>query len=95
MAHQDPFCTLFFPYQAVLMLSRRGKDFNGGEFFVKNLKTGKATDVAADEGDLTLFAANSAAVSGADFKDGVRPLKATSRGRPERFSVGVVFNLRK
>ncbi|CAK9063236.1 unnamed protein product [Durusdinium trenchii] len=89
LAHQDPYGKLFFPYQAMLMLSRRGKDFNGGEFFVKNMKTGKVAQVAADQGDVTLFAANSAAVRGADFKHGVREVKG------ERFSVGIVFNRRK
>eukprot|EP00913_Durusdinium_trenchii_P000411 g377.t1 len=86
---EDPYGKLFFPYQAMLMLSRRGKDFNGGEFFVKNMKTGKVAQVAADQGDVTLFAANSAAVRGADFKHGVREVKG------ERFSVGIVFNRRK
>eukprot|EP00931_Biecheleriopsis_adriatica_P009351 TRINITY_DN110424_c0_g1_i1.p1 TRINITY_DN110424_c0_g1~~TRINITY_DN110424_c0_g1_i1.p1 ORF type:complete len:267 (-),score=64.62 TRINITY_DN110424_c0_g1_i1:44-733(-) len=96
LAHQDPYGSLFFPYQAVLMLSRRGKDFSGGEFFVKNVKTGKVTDVKGNEGDLILFAANSGALSGADFKHGVRSVKAAkSGGCCERFSVGIVFNLRK
>jgi len=95
LAHQDPYGTVFFPYQAMLMLSRRGKDFNGGEFFVKNATTGKREQVPADEGDVTLFAANKHAVNGTDFKHGVLPLKRASTGRCERFSVGIVFNLRK
>ncbi|CAE7562286.1 unnamed protein product [Symbiodinium natans] len=89
LAHQDPYGSLFFPYQAVLMLSRRGQDFNGGEFFVKNMKSGQVVEVAASEGDVTVFAANSAAVQGSDFKHGVREVHGN------RFSVGIVFNLRK
>eukprot|EP00435_Cladocopium_sp_Y103_P059956 s329_g21.t1 len=80
---EDPYGKLFFPYQAMLMLSRRGTDFTGGEFFVKNTKTGEVSEVPADEGDVTIFAANNAAVQGQDFKHGVR----TVRG--QRFSVGI------
>lgn len=88
LAHQDPYGRLFFPYQAMLMLSRRGTDFTGGEFFVKNMKTGEVCEVPADEGDVTIFAANSAAVKGQDFKHGVRTVNG------QRFSVGIVFNRR-
>eukprot|EP00928_Gymnodinium_smaydae_P062846 TRINITY_DN46600_c0_g1_i1.p1 TRINITY_DN46600_c0_g1~~TRINITY_DN46600_c0_g1_i1.p1 ORF type:complete len:447 (-),score=60.15 TRINITY_DN46600_c0_g1_i1:41-1381(-) len=95
LAHQDPYGTVFFPYQMMLMLSRRNRDFAGGAFFVKDMSTGKAVEVEADEGDLTIFAANKHAVNGADFKHGVRPLCRTKGGSCERFSVGLVFNLRK
>eukprot|EP00439_Symbiodinium_sp_Y106_P059202 s5068_g8.t1 len=89
LAHQDPYGLLFFPYQAVLMLSKRGQDFNGGEFFIKRMNSGQVVEVASTEGDLILFAANKAAVHGTDFKHGVREVRGT------RFSVGIVFNLRK
>jgi len=89
VAFQDPYGLLFFPYQAVLMLSKRGQDFNGGEFFIKRMNSGQVVEVASTEGDLILFAANKAAVHGTDFKHGVREVRGT------RFSVGIVFNLRK
>uniref|UniRef100_A0A7S1QHF4 Fe2OG dioxygenase domain-containing protein n=1 Tax=Alexandrium catenella TaxID=2925 RepID=A0A7S1QHF4_ALECA len=95
LAHQDPYGDLFFPYQAMLMLSRRGRDFRGGEFFVKNVRTGEAVEVPATTGDLTLFAANDQAEGGANFKHGVRKVSAGTAGGCERFSVGLVFNLRK
>lgn len=93
LAHQDPYGTYFFPYQAMVMLSRRGVDFRGGEFFVKNLSAGIATEIAAAEGDVTLFVANT--VDGIEFKHGVREVRRGQVERCERFSVGLVFNLRK
>eukprot|EP00929_Paragymnodinium_shiwhaense_P073886 TRINITY_DN37767_c0_g1_i1.p1 TRINITY_DN37767_c0_g1~~TRINITY_DN37767_c0_g1_i1.p1 ORF type:complete len:449 (+),score=55.36 TRINITY_DN37767_c0_g1_i1:62-1408(+) len=96
LAHQDPYGALFFPYQAMLMLSKRGRDFRGGEFFVKDPATKAAVDVAADTGDVTLFAANEKALGpGGNFKHGVREVKVGTASHCERFSVGLVFNLRK
>lgn len=95
LAHQDPYGDLFFPYQAMLMLSKRDEDFRGGEFFVKNLQTKRSSVVQADAGDVTVFAANDQAEAGANFKHGVRRVRRGKQGHAERFAVGLVFNLRK
>mmetsp|Transcript_49046 Transcript_49046/g.104406 ORF Transcript_49046/g.104406 Transcript_49046/m.104406 type:complete len:442 (+) Transcript_49046:29-1354(+) len=95
LAHQDPYGRVFFPYQAMLTLSKRGRDFRGGEFFVKSMNTGEKTEVATDQGDVTLFAANKFAINGRDFKHGVAPVLPGKGGSCKRFAVGIPFNLRQ
>lgn len=94
--HQDSYGRVSFPYQATVMLSRRNIDFTGGAFYIKNPATNERIEIESDEGDVTVFAANklASASGGVDFKHGTSPVHATAEGKCERFSVGIVFNLR-
>eukprot|EP00930_Biecheleria_cincta_P096136 TRINITY_DN88003_c0_g1_i1.p1 TRINITY_DN88003_c0_g1~~TRINITY_DN88003_c0_g1_i1.p1 ORF type:complete len:543 (-),score=104.34 TRINITY_DN88003_c0_g1_i1:350-1978(-) len=92
--HQDSYGRVFFPYQATVMLSRRNIDFTDGPFYIKNPATNERIEIDNDEGDVTVFAANKHASGGVDFKHGTGPVHATVEGKCERFSAGIVFNLR-
>lgn len=47
-----------FPFQASITLSKRGRDFTGGEFYVVDeVGAGLMKKLAVNEGDVVLFAA--------------------------------------
>jgi hypothetical protein len=87
--HQDIYGAEWFPYQALLVLSRRGRDFDGGKFVLAREQA--TTDsraqvlaqkaIAVSEGDLLVFASR-------DFRHGMQRLT-----RGERWAMGIVFHL--
>lgn len=93
--HRDLYGPVSFPLQALVVLSRRGRDFEGGDFVLWREQpdgTLDATEVAADRGDLVVFA--SSALPARDARPrtpvlhGMRPL---TQGR--RYALGLVFHL--
>ncbi len=87
-AHRDLYGDLSFPLQALLVLSRRGEDFDGGEFLlVEERADGDAHEtIAVDLGDVVIFPSS----------DGPRGpvrhgMQTVTRGR--RAAIGIVFHL--
>eukprot|EP00403_Amphidinium_massartii_P033923 CAMPEP_0178446606 /NCGR_PEP_ID=MMETSP0689_2-20121128/40904_1 /TAXON_ID=160604 /ORGANISM="Amphidinium massartii, Strain CS-259" /LENGTH=417 /DNA_ID=CAMNT_0020071463 /DNA_START=38 /DNA_END=1287 /DNA_ORIENTATION=- len=78
-SHTDPYGDLFFPFQAMLMLSRSGRDFAGGSFYVKNSSTNRVVAVNPSEGDVVVFAANDHTglprLQGAGLKHGIQRVR--------------------
>ena len=90
--HRDVYGSLVFPFQALVVLSRRGRDFEGGDFLLLEERgDGEATTaVPADEGELVVFAAWGRPA--ADGRVGLRhAMSPLTRGT--RHALGIVFNL--
>ena len=96
-AHRDIYGKQWFPYQAVAVLSRRGVDFEGGEF-VLHRRGSSSSEVhaalALDAGDLCVFASRGYL----DTHDGEarwieleHGMRSVTRG--ERFALGIVLHL--
>lgn len=94
--HQDLYGEVYFPMQAVVMLSEPGKDFEGGEFvMVEQLPRAqsKAEVVWLNQGDALIFTTNFRPVRGvkgyyrARMKHGVS--KVTSG---VRYTMGIIFH---
>lgn len=93
--HRDLYGERWFPLQALVVLSRRGRDFEGGEFALWREETSgelDARELAVDRGELVLFASNRLPRSGAraarPVLHGVLPVT-----RGERFALGIAFHL--
>jgi hypothetical protein len=94
--HRDLYGELRFPLQAMLMLSRPGVDFTGGEFLlVENRPRQQALGraLAPQQGELVVFAVDERPVQGkrstlrASLRHGVSEIEA---GR--RFTLGIIFH---
>ncbi len=94
--HRDIYGPTLFPFQAMVMLSRKGQEFEGGEFvLVENRPRQQARVIAfnPDLGDLLIFPVHERPVRGkrgyvrASMRHGVSPLKT---GR--RYVLGVIFH---
>jgi hypothetical protein len=91
--HRDIYGRQWFPYQAVVVLSRRGADFEGGEFLLHEESGAGERAFALDAGDLAVFASRGYRSPGprpryVEVKHGMR---AVTRG--ERFALGLVLHL--
>lgn len=94
--HRDIYGRQWFPYQAVVVLSRRGADFEGGEFLLHEDSPDAGAGeraFALDAGDLAVFASRGYRSPGprprfVELRHGMR---AVTRG--ERFALGLVFHL--
>lgn len=94
--HRDIYGRQWFPYQAVVVLSRRGADFEGGEFLLHEESPdagSKERAFALDAGDLAVFASRGYSAPGprprfVELRHGMR---AVTRG--ERFALGLVLHL--
>jgi hypothetical protein len=94
--HRDLYGELRFPLQAMLMLSRPGVDFTGGEFLlVENRPRQQALGraLAPQQGELVVFAVDERPVQGkrstlrASLRHGVSQIES---GR--RFTLGIIFH---
>ena len=94
--HRDIYGPTLFPLQAMVMLSRKGQEFEGGEFvLVENRPRRQARVVAFNPGlgDLIIFPVHERPVQGkrgyvrASMRHGVSPLKT---GR--RYALGIIFH---
>jgi hypothetical protein len=94
--HQDLYGEHVFPVQATILLSRRGEDFEGGEFVLTEQRPraqSMAEVVMLEQGEMVLFAVNQRPVEGqrgayrVTMRHGVSRLK---RGR--RFTLGIIFH---
>jgi len=94
--HRDIYGRQWFPYQAVVVLSRRGADFEGGEFLLHEETPdagARERAFALDAGDLAVFASRGYRAGGprprfVELRHGMR---AVTRG--ERFALGLVLHL--
>jgi uncharacterized protein len=94
--HQDLYGELVFPVQATVLLSRPGRDFEGGEFLLVEQRPrmqSKGEVVLLGHGDAVVFSVNHRPVVGArgsyrmTMRHGVSRLHS---GR--RFTLGVIFH---
>ena len=95
--HRDLYGREWFPLQALVVLSRRGRDFEGGEFAL--LEEGRGGEetwrvVPADLGDLVIFGSRHRWETAGRRRRKV-PLRHAMRiiRRGERFGAGIVLNL--
>ena len=89
--HRDVYGPVLFPFQALISLTKRGRDFTGGEFYVSDEDdTGNTKRIPVDEGDVVLFATRHRYRSGRKV-----PLRhgMTLVTKGTRYGVGVVFHL--
>jgi len=88
--HRDVYGKVWFPFQAVVMLSRRGRDFAGGEFFVEDEATGDREIAKVSEGDVVLFVTRERVDNGG--RVAVRHgMQRVTQGK--RYALGMVFHL--
>jgi hypothetical protein len=94
--HQDLYGELFFPMQAVVLLSEPGEDFTGGEFVLLEQRPraqSKAIVLTPRKGDLLIFTTNFRPVKGSssyhrvNIKHGVSELTGGNR-----YTLGVIFH---
>ena len=89
--HRDVYGPVFFPFQALVALSKRGRDFTGGRFYVADEDDGgRRKNIAVSEGDVVIFATRERNENGrkVPVRHGMTTL---TRGR--RWGLGVVFHL--
>jgi alkylated DNA nucleotide flippase Atl1 len=91
--HRDVYGPTWFPYQAACVLSRRGDDYEGGEFVLYEERSGEAALErvhALDQGDLAIFASRGFRRGGrfVELRHGMRTIT-----RGERFALGLVLHL--
>ena len=89
--HRDVYGPAWFPFQALIMLSKRGRDFDGGHFYVlDDGDRAKPIEYAVDEGDVVIFSTRER------FEGGKRiPLRhgMTMVTAGTRYGLGMVFHL--
>lgn len=94
--HQDLYGELAFPFQATALLSRPGRDFEGGSFLLvenrpRQQSLGEAVDLA--QGELVIFPVRERPVAGARTMLRAQVRHGMSRvTRGERFALGILFH---
>ena len=93
--HRDIYGKVWFPFQALLMLSKRGRDFEGGEFVLHDEVDGAApVGIPVSEGDVVAFVSRERIQSSRrrPLRIGVRHgMRTVVRGN--RYGLGIVFHL--
>lgn len=94
--HRDLYGELVFPLQVVILLSRPGKDFSGGEFMLVEQRPrlqSRGEVVPLEQGDAVVFAVNERPSKGSRgwhrtaMRHGVSSLRDG-----ERFTLGIIFH---
>lgn len=94
--HQDLYGEIYFPIQLACFLSKKEKDYTGGEFVLTQQQPraqSKAIVLTPEQGDLLIFATNFRPVLGSrgyyrvTMKHGVSEVKTG-----ERYAMGVIFH---
>jgi hypothetical protein len=94
--HRDLYGDLAFPLQATAMLSRRGADYEGGEFLLvenRAREQSRGEAIAAERGEFLIFPVNERPVPGkrgmarAAMRHGVSAVRAG-----ERYALGIIFH---
>lgn len=94
--HQDIYGDVYFPMQAVVILSQHGKDYTGGEFVLTEQvprAQSKAIVLKPDKGDMLIFTTNFRPVKGskgyyrANMKHGVSEIHSG-----QRMAMGIIFH---
>lgn len=91
--HRDIYGRRWFPFQALVMLSRRGRDFEGGEFLLTaDGDPPEESVVPVTEGDVVVFATRERLEEERQRKRPVRHgMRLLRRGK--RYGLGLVFHL--
>ena len=94
--HQDLYGDLFFPFQMVILLSRPGRDFTGGEFTLVEQRPrmqSRPEVVPLAQGEGAIFAVQHRPVQGKRGRYRVALRHGVSRVRSgERFTLGLIFH---
>lgn len=94
--HQDLYGEMVFPFQVTFFLSRRGIDFDGGEFVLAEQRPRRQTRIEVlfpNQGDAVIFAVHHRPVQGtrgyyrASLRHGVSTVHSG-----ERYTLGVIFH---
>lgn len=94
--HQDLYGDVYFPIQAVCLLSQPGEDFTGGEFVLTQQiprAQSKAIVLSPNKGDLLIFTTNFRPEKGTKgyyrlyMKHGVSEVRSG-----ERYALGIIFH---
>jgi uncharacterized protein len=94
--HQDLYGEVYFPFQIVFLLSRKGVDFDGGDFVLVEQvprAQSKAKVIQPDMGDAVIFTTNFRPVKGVKgyyrtaMKHGISEVESGSR-----YAVGIIFH---
>lgn len=94
--HRDLYGRVWFPLQALVVLSRRGRDFEGGEFVLIEERPGQdlRRAVPVSEGDLVVFCTRERRERSGGRRRKVALLHAMDPvTRGEREAAGIVFHL--
>ncbi len=89
--HRDVYGPVFFPFQALIALSKRGRDFTGGEFYLADEDGPRPRQLfKVTEGDVVIFATRDRRPAGRKI-----PLRhgMTTVTRGKRYGLGLVFHL--
>jgi len=94
--HQDLYGGVQFPLQATVLLSKRGADFDGGEFVLTETaprRQSRAEVVPLEQGDMVIFAVNQRPVRGAKraYRVAMRHGVSTVR-RGSRTTLGIILH---
>lgn len=94
--HQDLYGDLFFPFQMVILLSRPGEDFTGGEFTLVEQRPrmqSRPEVVPLAQGEAAIFAVQHRPVQGSRGSYRVNLRHGVSRVRSgERYTTGLIFH---
>jgi hypothetical protein len=94
--HQDLYGDIVFPFQVTFFLSRRGKDFDGGEFVLAEQRPRQQSRVEVltpEQGDAVIFSVNHRPVQGArgyyraKLRHGVSTVQSG-----HRYTLGIIFH---
>jgi hypothetical protein len=94
--HQDLYGDVVFPFQVTFFLSRRGKDFDGGEFVLAEQRPRRQSRVevlSPEQGDAILFSVHHRPVQGtrgyyrATLRHGVSTVHSG-----QRYTLGIIFH---
>ena len=94
--HQDLYGEIAFPFQVTFFLSRRGRDFAGGEFILAEQRPRRQTRVEAlapEQGDAVVFSVRHRPVQGARgyYRATLRHGVSTVRSG-QRYTLGIIFH---
>ena len=94
--HQDLYGDIAFPLQFTCVLSRRGRDFEGGEFLLVEQRPraqSRGEAISLDQGEAIIFTNRYRPVAGTrgHYRVNVRHGVSSLR-RGERYSLGVIFH---
>lgn len=94
--HQDLYGEIYFPFQVVIVLSQRGRGYEGGELVMTEQlprAQSKANVLTPNQGDAVIFTTNFRPVKGtrgyykSKMKHGVSEIKSG-----ERYALGIIFH---
>ncbi len=94
--HQDLFGDVFFPFQAIIMLTQRDRDYEGGELVLTEQiprAQSKAEVIHANQGDIVIVTTNFRPIKGVNryyrtkVKHGVSEVKSGTR-----YTLGIIFH---